>query len=317
MSGITINPTPLPTHVGLLTVPPASPGLGGVGAGVWGFAGPSSDAPTQTSKPPLGCGVYGEGGIVGIHSLAFDGGNLTPGGDGVIGFGAGTGVHGVSSGGSGARGVSDSGSGVWGTSTTGVGVLGTSQDKPGVRGETVDGDAGVVGVSTGKGLAGNFYGHVNVGGDIKGVNTVNVSGDVILQNGHDCAEQFDMHGDRPPEPGTIVVIDDNGTLRESERAYDTRVAGVISGAGDFRPGLVLGSSTSDSCAPVALVGRVFCKVDADFAPISVGDLLTTSQRPGFAMKASDPKLAFGAVIGKALKCLQAGQGEIPILVALQ
>jgi len=36
-----------------------------------------------------------------------------------------------------------------------------------------------------------------------------------------------------------------------------------------------------------------------------------------AMKARDPARAFGAVLGKALRPLQAGTGLIPILVALQ
>ena len=35
------------------------------------------------------------------------------------------------------------------------------------------------------------------------------------------------------------------------------------------------------------------------------------------MKAADPFKAFGTVIGKALRPLEAGQGLIPILVALQ
>jgi len=35
------------------------------------------------------------------------------------------------------------------------------------------------------------------------------------------------------------------------------------------------------------------------------------------MKTSDPSQAFGAVIGKALRPLAAGQGLIPILIALQ
>jgi hypothetical protein len=35
------------------------------------------------------------------------------------------------------------------------------------------------------------------------------------------------------------------------------------------------------------------------------------------MKATDPTRAFGAVIGKALEPLDAGEGLIPILVALQ
>jgi hypothetical protein len=115
-----------------------------------------------------------------------------------------------------------------------------------------------------------------------------------------------------------VVIDDDGKLRESQTAYDKRVAGVVSGAGDYKPGIVLDKQQSSAGrASVALVGKVYCKVDADFAPISVGDLLTTSARAGYGMKATDPAQAFGAVIGKALRALSAGQGMIPILVALQ
>ena len=70
-------------------------------------------------------------------------------------------------------------------------------------------------------------------------------------------------------------------------------------------------------APVALCGKVFCKVVADDGAIAVGDLLTTSGTPGHAMKAADAARAFGAVIGKALAPLKAGRGMVPILVALQ
>lgn len=53
------------------------------------------------------------------------------------------------------------------------------------------------------------------------------------------------------------------------------------------------------------------------AAIAVGDLLTTSPTPGYAMKATDPLQAFGAIIGKALRPLREGQTLLPILVALQ
>jgi hypothetical protein len=62
---------------------------------------------------------------------------------------------------------------------------------------------------------------------------------------------------------------------------------------------------------------VECQVDANFAPIEVGDLLTTSATPGFAMKATDRQRSFGAVIGKALRPLDSGRRLIPVLVALQ
>ncbi len=51
--------------------------------------------------------------------------------------------------------------------------------------------------------------------------------------------------------------------------------------------------------------------------IAFGDLLTTSETPGHAMRAADPLRAFGSVIGKALAPLAEGDGLIPILVALR
>jgi hypothetical protein len=68
---------------------------------------------------------------------------------------------------------------------------------------------------------------------------------------------------------------------------------------------------------IEMTSKVYCKVDTQYGPIEVGDLLTTSPTPGYAMKADDPFKAFGSVIGKALCSLEAGRGMIPILIALQ
>ena len=115
-----------------------------------------------------------------------------------------------------------------------------------------------------------------------------------------------------------MVLDQDGALHQSQQAYDKRVAGVISGAGDYKSGLILDRRQSqDNRVPVALVGKVYCKVDAQYAPIEAGDLLTTSPTLGHAMKADDPFKAFGSVIGRALRSLETGQGLIPILIALQ
>ena len=115
-----------------------------------------------------------------------------------------------------------------------------------------------------------------------------------------------------------MVIDAGGGLCASTLAYDRRVAGVVAGAGDVRPGIVLGrGEQSRPKVRVALIGKVYCKVDADFAAVDIGDLLTTSPMPGYAMKAADAARAFGAVVGKALARLERGQGLVPILVALQ
>ena len=143
------------------------------------------------------------------------------------------------------------------------------------------------------------------------------TGDVRLARA-DCAENFDVADAQVLEPGTVMVIGGAEKLQQCTEAYDKRVAGVISGAGDCKPGMILGHRLSqDERMPLALTGKVFCKVDAQFAPVAVGDLLTTSPSPGYAMKATDATKAFGAVIGKALRPLTEGRGLIPILVALQ
>lgn len=146
------------------------------------------------------------------------------------------------------------------------------------------------------------------------------SGDIVLR-GADCSEEFAVLSDVPVEPGTVLVMDERDgeeVLRPCSAAYDKRVAGVASGAGDYRPGIVLDRrSGSEPRVPVALVGKAFCKVDAETAPIELGDLLTTSLKTGFAMKATDPARAFGAVIGKAMRGLARGQGLIPVLISLQ
>jgi hypothetical protein len=144
------------------------------------------------------------------------------------------------------------------------------------------------------------------------------AGDIILQNA-DVAEDFDVQDPEALEPGTVVVIGDDAALRASTQSYDRRVAGVVAGnAGSPRPGIILGRyASSQPRLPVALAGRVACRVDATASPIVVGDLLTTSATPGHAMKADDPARGHGAIIGKALRSQPRGTGTIPILVTLQ
>jgi hypothetical protein len=152
------------------------------------------------------------------------------------------------------------------------------------------------------------------------------TGDIKL-SGADCAEEFEV--DEEPEelePGSVMAIADGGRLRRCAQAYDRRVAGVISGAGNHKPGIILGrrrrrrqgsKGANNSRIPLALSGRVHCRVDAGYGPVGVGDLLTTSPTVGHAMRAEDPRRAFGATIGKALRPLGKGTGLVSILIALQ
>ena len=108
-------------------------------------------------------------------------------------------------------------------------------------------------------------------------------------------------------------------LQISNEPYDRKVAGIVSGAGGVRPGMLMGQSGSvaDGEHPVALSGRVYCLVDASNGAVQPGDLLTTSSTPGHAMKVTDHSKAQGAVIGKAMTALQAGQGLVLVLVMPQ
>jgi len=123
-----------------------------------------------------------------------------------------------------------------------------------------------------------------------------------------------------PSPGMVVSIDPEspGDLVVSNKAYDRRVAGIISGAGGVKPGMLMGQegSKADGTNPVALTGRVYCWADASYGPIQPGDLLTTSNIPGHAMKVTDYARAPGAIIGKAMTSLAEGKGLVLVLVSL-
>jgi hypothetical protein len=142
-----------------------------------------------------------------------------------------------------------------------------------------------------------------------------VSGDITF-SGADCSEEFDSAEHAPP--GAVMCIQDDGSLSRCETAYDTRVAGIVSGAGQWRPAMKLGALGRGSPGTaIALVGRVECMAEADDEPIEVGHLLTTSSIVGHARRASDHTRSPGAVLGKSLGTLSQGRGLIPILVSLQ
>ena len=259
---------------------------------------------------------------------------------------SGTGVLGVADSGTGVDGESTSGIGVWAKSESGVAMKAESDQQDAIQGWCnsaqgagvsarntsnsatgngvwTDGGAGTGIHAIGKGYAGLFDGNVQVNGnfDCEGQHyvsgTLTVGVDLILKNA-DCAEDFDVASAPEIEPGTVMVLTDNGALEPSQNAYDKKVVGIISGAGDYRPGMILDrQGSSRSRMPIALVGKVYCKADALYGAIEAGDLLTTSPTRGHAMRAADSSKAFGAVIGKALRPLVSGRGLVPVLIALQ
>jgi hypothetical protein len=153
-----------------------------------------------------------------------------------------------------------------------------------------------------------------------------------ILGGSDLSERFDVVTAPPApgvaiapeesvEPGTVVCIDSSseGKLTISGQPYDRRVAGIISGAGGVRPGMLMGQDGTAASGehPVALTGRVYCRASAVNGPIQPGDLLTTSAVRGHAMRVDDPVRAQGAILGKAMGSLAQGEGLVLVLVGLQ
>jgi hypothetical protein len=162
--------------------------------------------------------------------------------------------------------------------------------------------------------------------DSSGTNTIRLTGEggvtrtsVLEVTGADLAEKFPIQGEI--EPGMVVEIhpDCPGGMRPSAKAYSKLVAGVVSGAGDLPAGAVLGNLPgSEDHVPIALSGRVWVWCDGTYGAVKPGDLLTSSNTSGYAMKAHDRERAYGATIGKAMSALDAGEtGLVLVLVNLQ
>jgi hypothetical protein len=259
-------------------------------------------------------GVSDEGNSNGVYGRSKNA-------NGVVGYSSSSGNNGVA-------GVNlNGGTGVFGNSQTGIGVFGLSETWEAVHAETKSATVSAIAAynfnpeGTGSAIFGKKEGNAGFAGFFDGnvwvSKTISVGADIVLANA-DCAEDFDIADLELVQPGTVMVIDADGALRTSDCAYDKRVAGVISGAGLYKPGIVLDKQeSSKNRMPIALMGKVYCKVDASYGAIKMGDLLTTSPTPGHAMRTDDPMKAFGAVIGKALRPLESGQDLIPILIALQ
>lgn len=171
-----------------------------------------------------------------------------------------------------------------------------------------------------------YYNDGNVG---IGTSTPSVALEVIgrtktqvleITGGADLAEPFEMSNAESLPAGTVVVIDSQnpGKLMQSIKEYDKRVAGVISGACNIRTGLTLTQEGKfNNGQHVALSGRVYVLATSSNGSIEPGDLLTTSNVLGHAMKATDNDRSFGTVIGKAMSSLESGDGFVMVLINLQ
>jgi hypothetical protein len=121
-----------------------------------------------------------------------------------------------------------------------------------------------------------------------------VQGNVVATNFNsvnaDLAEIYLTDSDY--EPGTVVIFGGTAEVTQSIKYADSAIAGVISTS----PAYIM--NTGSTGAPIALQGRVPCKV---VGAISKGNLLTSSNIPGVATKLDVGNWIPGCVIGKALE----------------
>ena len=204
-------------------------------------------------------------------------------------------------------------------------------------------DDGYLGLANRAGAT-RFYARASSSGDSQGgyvgirnsagVQTITLDADsagdgrIITQvlqitGGSDLSENFDINAGKDELlPGMIVSIDPKnvGELVLCKQAFDKKVAGIVSGAGGVKTGMLMGQAgtKADGKHPVALTGRVYCWVDADAGgPVEAGDLITTSNTPGHGMRVGESTRASGAIIGKAMSPLEKGKGLVLVLVSLQ
>lgn len=166
-----------------------------------------------------------------------------------------------------------------------------------------------------------------------GVHTwdIEAEGTIWARNGsqsgpRDLAENY--YSDLTLDPGDVVCLDrKEDRIVKSERANDDLIIGVIS----TLPGFLLGVEHGEDekrhdgkrAYPVALSGRVPCKVTDENGPINRGDLLTSSSTIGHAMKATALVVggveiyAPGTIIGKALESFHSETGVIEVFVTLR
>ncbi|HQL55608.1 MAG TPA: hypothetical protein PLQ87_12940, partial [Phycisphaerae bacterium] len=203
----------------------------------------------------------------GVYGVAVD--------IGVRGDGDGEGVHGFSGAGHGVHGYSNSGVGVWaqsqGTGTANPALYAKSNSGNGISifSTSASTDANAVFVNTGagdiiKGFSGATGGDLVFRVENDGKTSVSV---LQITGGSDLSEQFDVGATgTDTQPGMVVCIDPEnpGKLIVSTKAYDRTVAGIISGAGGVKPGMLMGQrdTVADGQQPVALTGRVYAWADA-------------------------------------------------------
>ena len=219
------------------------------------------------------------------------------------------------------------------------GGLGALPSEYGVRGTTTsntEGSAGVLGETRQPNTAG-VYGRCNTNPmQTGGCYGVFSDGDAFVNGnlyvtGAKVGYVIDIArnaGQEPLHTGDVVVIAGAGDpvvgdiptplVVKASSAYATGVMGVVEMTQDGKTTTAPGQTLK----VVTLGAFKAINVDASLGAIRPGDLLVSSDHPGYAMKARMPlvdgvPIAPAGVIGKALGALDSGTGQIAVLVGVR
>ena len=184
-----------------------------------------------------------------------------------------------------------------GTGSTGIAIgAGTGKTNAGEIALVVKSGAATVSPFkfSATGVVPDVTGTYNIGSSTLKYNTVyagTFDGVATKAKYADLAENY--LADAEYEIGTVIALGGAKEVTASVAKGDTRVFGVVS----ENPAYLMNSDlTGDYVTPVALTGRVKCKIIGKAKP---GDMLIASNIPGYAMVDNSPKT--GSVIGKVLE----------------
>ena len=111
----------------------------------------------------------------------------------------------------------------------------------------------------------------------------------------DLAEKYTA--DAQYEPGTVVLFGGDAEVSATGSPMNSAVAGIIT----TNPAQVYNAECTagegEFVVELALIGRVPCKV---IGPVHRGDLIVSSEMPGFGCAADPDTVRPGTIIGKAI-----------------
>ncbi len=215
---------------------------------------------------------------------------------------------------------------------SGWGIVGQTESGTGVRAVTGDGGNALVAIYSGTTASTTTANNIAIfqappraGGASVNQARIDATGKGYfnggtVNSGADIAELFDVEN-LPSfyEPGDVMAIslESDRTITLSTEPYSQLVVGVYA----TKPGVLLTEEHIDAdqseMVPLGVIGVIPTKVCDENGPIQRGDILVSSSRPGYAMRADPEKVREhpGAILGKALENFEEGEsGLIRVLV---